>query len=159
MSNTGPSYRVNDDGTDCGWLDNRDDEPCYGQVRLVDEINEGGEWVYIHACDGHERCWRGQPYKPEEPNSTNQPIEETSAMGAKAPQPAPPGAKPPSPPPPPPPPRSANRPDPSVSLRQQDQFRIMYEALVKIAASPALFQETKNVKQIAADALLKLAPR
>lgn len=28
-------------------------EPCWGEVRPVDEVDTGDDWAWIHACAGH----------------------------------------------------------------------------------------------------------
>ncbi len=40
-------------GCDCGWLDGYPDQPCWGQVEVVEATPD--QWV--HACQGHIEMW------------------------------------------------------------------------------------------------------
>ena len=41
----------------CNWLDNRDDEPCWGQVEIVDSwpngFDDGEGESPVYGCKGH----------------------------------------------------------------------------------------------------------
>ena len=49
---------------DCEQLD-RDAEPCWGPVQVVDAYWYEDEDVEIHACEGHAYVSAGGYYKPE----------------------------------------------------------------------------------------------
>jgi hypothetical protein len=53
--------------SDCYALDcnKNQDEPCWGDVEVIDEIVYDDDWSWIHACQGHKSCWEGKPYIPE----------------------------------------------------------------------------------------------
>lgn len=38
-------------------------EPCWGEIRAVDEDYYGDEWYWVHACEGHAGCNSGHPYE------------------------------------------------------------------------------------------------
>lgn len=54
-------------GAQCFREGQRPDEPCWGHVHAIEEIPvEDGDYVWMHACDGHETCWdEPDSYKPE----------------------------------------------------------------------------------------------
>jgi len=53
-------------GADCEFLDCDDDQPCWGQVEVVDEeFSDDYEYSrWIHACQGHEDIYCGGEYIP-----------------------------------------------------------------------------------------------
>jgi len=53
---------------DCDYLDTNDNEPCWGEVEVVDEIYyedapDYGGWV--HLCEGHQAKYNDGKYLPE----------------------------------------------------------------------------------------------
>jgi len=54
-------------GCDCCLFEANANEPCWGKVEAVEEVEIGnGDFGWIHACDGHAQSWDGfGPYKPE----------------------------------------------------------------------------------------------
>lgn len=43
----------------------REDEPCWGEVEVIDEhYTEDDSW-WVHACQGHKGVYEGHPYEPE----------------------------------------------------------------------------------------------
>jgi hypothetical protein len=38
-------------------------EPCWGEVEVVDEEYNGDDYWWIHACEGHVGCWNSGHYK------------------------------------------------------------------------------------------------
>lgn len=55
-------------GEDCYKFDFDDEQktqPCWGKVRVVDEIRYGDDWNWVHACEGHYDMWDGGSYKNE----------------------------------------------------------------------------------------------
>ncbi len=61
-----PSYKqadccVNCD-CDCDYLNWYDNEPCWGQVTVVDEIYSDDDSWWIHACEGHAERNDGGKY-------------------------------------------------------------------------------------------------
>lgn len=63
-------------GEHCFAYGREPEEPCWGSVEAVDEVERDGEgWVWIHECRGHEDCqeegWFEGEYKPE-PNETRE---------------------------------------------------------------------------------------
>jgi|14_taG_2_1085336.scaffolds.fasta_scaffold00117_46 hypothetical protein len=47
-------------GEDCDMLDSKD--PCWGEVRLVDEWHWEGDHWWVHMCQGHSRSAHGMSY-------------------------------------------------------------------------------------------------
>lgn len=48
---------------DCCFLDVRLDQPCWGQVTVVDcEYDGDGGEIFIHCCEGHEDMTMGGGY-------------------------------------------------------------------------------------------------
>lgn len=40
--------------TDCNLLGSNPEEPCWGDVSVVDEVeDENGDYVWVHSCSGH----------------------------------------------------------------------------------------------------------
>jgi len=54
MSTTPNEYKSCVDGGDCAWLNGDVNEPCWGQVLILDEDCEGN---WIHGCQGHINTW------------------------------------------------------------------------------------------------------
>lgn len=52
-------------GVDCVLLDAYDDQPCWGQVTVVDEDYTEDDWWWVHACEGHAQHRDGVTYIPE----------------------------------------------------------------------------------------------
>jgi hypothetical protein len=50
---------------DCYALDSYDDEPCWGNVYVVDETYTEDDHWWHHACEGHADKWDGGKYKPK----------------------------------------------------------------------------------------------
>lgn len=54
-----PSYDTSEWGEDCFMLGQRDDEPCWGKVRMIDDgdfVDDDGNWqsgVPFYGCAGH----------------------------------------------------------------------------------------------------------
>jgi hypothetical protein len=48
------SYKPCDCGDDCDYA--KDNEPCWGEVHVVQEITWEDGWDYEHACEGHSNC-------------------------------------------------------------------------------------------------------
>lgn len=48
-------------GDDC-WAIYRDDEPCWGDVEVIDEVVCGSDWAWVHGCQGH--LDQEKPYVP-----------------------------------------------------------------------------------------------
>ena len=68
--NYGNDYESCGCGDDCGMLNMNKDEPCYGQVDVVDEVEIGkDDWMWVHMCEGHAacKCHYGK-YKPKSIN-------------------------------------------------------------------------------------------
>ena len=68
-----PSYKPCSCGADCNFIAAGAEEPCWGQVAMIEEGGDGSE---IHACQGHrEICdWAhnpelGRKYVPEDPTA------------------------------------------------------------------------------------------
>lgn len=59
-----PSYRPADCCPGLHCYHGNEAEPCWGQTEVVDEINWGDDWGWVHACEGHAR-WEG-PYTPSD---------------------------------------------------------------------------------------------
>ena len=58
-----PSYVRDKWGDGCDWYGRNPNEPCWGEVRVVQDYPES----YTHFCRGHEPCaLDGEPYRPEE---------------------------------------------------------------------------------------------
>lgn len=53
-------------GDDCVMLDAYDDQPCWGQVTVIDEDYWDDDWCWVHACEGHVEHRYGKQYIPEE---------------------------------------------------------------------------------------------
>lgn len=53
--------------SDCYMLsiNKNSDEPCWGAVYTVDEVQLGDELGWIHACKGHEEEYGGDSYCKE----------------------------------------------------------------------------------------------
>lgn len=51
---------------DCVHLNRKDDEPCWGEIFVTDEVyNDEDSW-WIHECEGHYGCYSGEEkYKLE----------------------------------------------------------------------------------------------
>jgi hypothetical protein len=50
-------------GANCIYFfDEDENEPCWGQVDVVDETDEG-DWV--HVCEGHHSTYNGDDYTKE----------------------------------------------------------------------------------------------
>jgi hypothetical protein len=47
-------------GAPCDFV--RDDEPCWGDIDVVDEIVYDDDYSWVHACEGHIYCSLGRPY-------------------------------------------------------------------------------------------------
>jgi hypothetical protein len=39
-------------GASCNYLS--DDDPCEGEVEVIDEVSDGEDWYWVHACTKHE---------------------------------------------------------------------------------------------------------
>lgn len=53
-------------GADCDLFNfQREGEPCWGEVIVVDEISSDDDYGWIHACEGHADCYYNEPYKLE----------------------------------------------------------------------------------------------
>lgn len=51
---TSNSYKLCNCGEGCVAFESNPDQPCWGQVSAVDEVETSdGDWVWIHACEGH----------------------------------------------------------------------------------------------------------
>lgn len=46
------SYEQCSCGSDCMSID-KSEEPCWGEVNAIDEINLGDDWGWVHGCKGH----------------------------------------------------------------------------------------------------------
>lgn len=46
---------MNSECSDCIYFDEGegDNEPCWGDVKVVDEVSTGDDWIYVYACEGH----------------------------------------------------------------------------------------------------------
>ena len=40
----------------------RENEPCWGDITVSDEIYDGNDWSWIHVCSGHYEVWDGGNY-------------------------------------------------------------------------------------------------
>lgn len=50
-------------GIDCCFLGENPEQPCWGQVKVVDNEYDGdGGEIYIHCCEGHEGMTMGGEY-------------------------------------------------------------------------------------------------
>lgn len=51
-------------GANCAYLNT--EYPCWGEVYATDEIKTVDDYQWIHECEGHNGCFSGDEYKPEE---------------------------------------------------------------------------------------------
>lgn len=59
------TWRGNVEHCGIGWLDDRQNEPCWGQVEMVDYYATDEGEAPIIACEGHADFSVGGPYVPE----------------------------------------------------------------------------------------------
>lgn len=52
-------------GANCDLLDCYDDQPCWGEVDVIDEDWTEDDWWWVHACEGHRLYREGTAYIPE----------------------------------------------------------------------------------------------
>jgi len=59
------SYKKCSCQDDCYALGMHEDEPCWGNVNAIDEVQEWIDWDWVHACQGHKAKYDGGDYKKE----------------------------------------------------------------------------------------------
>lgn len=52
-------------GADCYYLSLIGDDPCWGDVKVIEAAYTEDDHWWIHACQGHKDCWYGGQYIPE----------------------------------------------------------------------------------------------
>lgn len=50
-------------GSDCGFMNMFENEPCWGYVQAVDEITYADDYGWVHMCEGHADKHWGENYK------------------------------------------------------------------------------------------------
>jgi hypothetical protein len=70
MDNTQPAPSYNPSsccGAHCFRYKGYPDEPCWGEVEVIEEEMDGDDWWWIHACQGHLDCYCNPDgkYRPE----------------------------------------------------------------------------------------------
>lgn len=51
---------------DCVYLGTHPDQPCWGCIEVVDDMQAGeDDWWWMHCCEGHHEYYFGKEYKPE----------------------------------------------------------------------------------------------
>jgi hypothetical protein len=75
MENKSESYKVSECcGADCDLLGCRENEPCWGEVDVVDECctEDYSDCWWVHACEGHrDTVTDGKAYIPEPKEKEN----------------------------------------------------------------------------------------
>lgn len=44
-------------GCDADCPHDSDEEPCWGEVKVIDEIYTDDDYYWVHCCEGHEDIW------------------------------------------------------------------------------------------------------
>lgn len=42
------------------------EQPCWGAIMVVDEVQLGDDYCWVHACEGHRPQQEGDEYLPRE---------------------------------------------------------------------------------------------
>lgn len=45
------------------------EQPCWGSIDAMDEVEMGDDYIWVHACDGHAPEWMGGEYLPRSPGA------------------------------------------------------------------------------------------
>ena len=69
-------YKPCDCGVDCDLHEADENEPCWGSVCAVDEIQFEDDYQWVHACQGHETYSTGGKYVPAPPGLQAPPTRE-----------------------------------------------------------------------------------
>ncbi len=59
------SYQSCQCGINCNYLDQDENEPCWGFVQAVDKVVSEDNYDWVHVCEGHDALYHSGEYRRE----------------------------------------------------------------------------------------------